>query len=566
MRFILLKSIFLIQILISLASGAAHSADRLAVFAKPTRIRTLSADQASPINDPETIHPAYYAEMFGKSMFDRPSLSENYVSEQGHFKIHYTVSGADAVPLTSTNPDGVPDWVYDAARSAERVYRILVDTLNFDPPPGDNNTDGPEYDIFLRDWPRDDNYGVTYPENEIQQTNRPYDYSSYIVIDNDFAEEIYYTRGPDALHVTIAHEFFHAVQLGYNWHESNGLPGVSTAAGDRYFLEWCSVWMEERAYPAVDDYFQYLPLFFYSPEESLWSNYYHYSLGMFIRYITDLYGEQILAQIWEKIKDDFAFTALDETLAQYGTGTAALWNEFVRRSYFTGSRYDEIQALSPDARDFPLLQFPSNNSANLVDEVDFEITGEPFSTNLIMVAVESNMLIGLKNFAGLDQGFYGSLILNKDSGEDISEPFTFYTDFLIGEAGPGDSLGIFVTNNDVQNDVAYSLTVAQFPDTVSYPSVFLALYPNPLGMYLESDLNFKLQLGRRLSSLECSIINLLGQELLRVKYEAAELQFGPNILHIPYELIAGKNPPSGVYFIVCRVGSKTVSRKFTIIR
>lgn len=71
-------------------------------------------------------------------------------------------------------------------------------------------------------------------------------------IDNSYYESSYYTRGINALKVTLAHEFGHAVQLlSYGlWDE------------DIWFYEMTSIWLEEAVFDDVNDYYAYIPRFF----------------------------------------------------------------------------------------------------------------------------------------------------------------------------------------------------------------------------------------------------------------------------------------------------------------
>ena len=81
---------------------------------------------------------------------------------------------------------------------------------------------------------------------------------SYLELDNDYTNPVYQqTKGTDALRVTIAHEFHHAVQFGYY----QGTDGV-------WWQESTSTWMEEVAYPHIDDYLQYLPSFLDVPHRA----------------------------------------------------------------------------------------------------------------------------------------------------------------------------------------------------------------------------------------------------------------------------------------------------------
>lgn len=514
------------------------------------------------------IHPEQRAKVLGKAVWDRPTLenAKEYTTSEGHFKIRYTTTGYNAVDSTITNIYNIPDWVYETGKTAERAYRILVDTLKFQPPPPDNNIDGAEIDIFIKNW-GGIYYGMTYPEDEVISTSRHYDWTSYIVIDNDYVESGYYTQGFDALHVTVAHEFFHMIQLGYNWWESNGLPGVSSSCGDRYFLEWCSVWFEERAYPKVNDYYNYLYDYFYYPSYSMWSNQYWYALEIFLRFILDRYGEELLVKIWDQIKYKYAFQAFEEVMSdENGVELSHVWNEFCRSCYYTGQRFDENLALSSDAKDFPLLEFSYENDFVLIDEVILTTNAEPFATIPFRLTFEKNQFIGIKKLKELNDSFIGSYIFDLFFSNDITSNLSFSNDLFIGEARTRDTLVIFLTNTSINSSYDFNLTVSEFPDTLQIPTKFIALYPNPLRINAKSDFQFDIQLGEILDCLTVYIFDLQGRRILKKKFTAEYLNLGITSLKIYFNEIQRLNPSSGVYFTVIKAGSKRVVKKFTIIK
>jgi len=514
------------------------------------------------------IHPKQRVKVLGKAVWDRPTLenAKEYTTSEGHFKIRYTTTGYNAVDSTITNIYNIPDWVYETGKTAERAYRILVDTLKFQPPPPDNNIDGAEIDIFIKNW-GGSYYGMTYPEGEVISTSRRYDWTSYMVIDNDYVESGYYTQGIDALHVTVAHEFFHMIQLGYNWWESNGLPGVSSYNGDRYFLEWCSVWFEERAYPKVNDYYNYLYDYFYYPSYSIWSNQYWYALEIFLRFILDRYGEELLVKIWDEIKYKYAFQAFEEVMSdENGVELSHVWNEFCRSCYYTGQRFDENLALSSDAKDFPLLEFPYENDFVLIDEVILTTNAKPFATIPFRLTFEKNQFIGIKKPKELNDSFIGSYIFDLFFSNDITSNLSFSNDLFIGEARTRDTLVIFLTNTSINSSYDFNLTVSEFPDTLQIPTKFIALYPNPLRINAKSDFQFDIQLGEILDCLTVYIFDLQGRRILKKKFTAEYLNLGITSLKISFNEIQRLNPSSGVYFTVIKAGSKRIVKKFTIIK
>ncbi len=69
--------------------------------------------------------------------------------------------------------------------------------------------------------------------------------------------------------VTAAHEYFHAIQFGYDGWE---MP---------WLLEASAVWMEEEMYDDINDCYQYMADWFKQPERSLDEDGYHW-YGSFI--------------------------------------------------------------------------------------------------------------------------------------------------------------------------------------------------------------------------------------------------------------------------------------------
>jgi hypothetical protein len=509
------------------------------------------------------IRPEQRAAILGKAVWERPDLPEEWTTPEGNFKIHYTTLGDDAVNPMCTNQYDVPDWVYETGKTAEYSYRLLIDTLGFSPPPVDSK-EGAEIDIYIKNW-AGSYYAMTYPEDEVQGTERQYDYTSYMVIDNDYTEDNYYTHGYDALRVTVSHEFFHMIQLGYNWWEGNGLPGVNYYDGDRYFLEWCSVWFEERAWPSVNDYYNYLDSFFNNPNQSLWYTDYDYSLGFFLRYILDKYiGEENLVKVWENIKTEYAFQSLQEVLFDECNVTLSdVWNEFCQSCYYTGHRHSERLSPSPDAMDFPLLSISEEKALIFADNTTFYFRANPFSTNPLRLTFSDNKLIGINKQVEMTDNFIGRFILDKSNSGDISFKIDF-NDFYIGEAQQCDTLMIFITNTTMDSTIDANLTVSEFPDSAEYQTKLLAFYPNPFIYYSNSDLKVDFQVGTHFKDLNIYFYNLLGQKVLEKTYNSAVLNFGLNSFYIPFDKI--KDLPSGVYIASFELGSKRISKKFTIVK
>ena len=260
----------------------------------------------------------------------RPSADYHVISPSRHFRIHYDISGSDGVDPEDTNANGYPDYVDAVAATLDSTWTLQVESLAFNAPPTDGILGGgPEYDVYIEDLGRGRYYGLTYPEGSGATT------TSYLVIDNNYTDSIYReTRGLDALHVTVAHEFNHSIQFGY-YQGSDGI----------WWQEATSTWMEDVAYPAVNDYLQYIASFLLNPEYALNSGapeLHIYGAALFAHFLDQHYGRDLIRRIWAEIgaranANLDHFDRVVRTVAAGGMGTAT--SEFAVWNYFTGTRY-----------------------------------------------------------------------------------------------------------------------------------------------------------------------------------------------------------------------------------
>ncbi|MBN1212997.1 MAG: hypothetical protein JXA92_10500 [candidate division Zixibacteria bacterium] len=300
----------------------------------------------------------------GAELYVRPVLDLSYDSPGGEFKIHYTKTGPDSVYRASVDSDidGVPDFVERVALIADSVYEHIINELGYPIPPSDGfyNGGGDEkYDIYLKDL-QGEAYGLDYPDSayigpgEKQST-------SFIVLDNDYYEfyildanndriYIYRNRPLDAIRVTTAHEFFHAVQFGIDFLESElEALGDNVYMMKRYWMEMSAVWMEEEVYDNINDYYNYLPYFFYFPMSSIqqfnsYSDPHPYASVVFPIYLSETYGRDIIRDIWllcgEMGTGPHFLYAAQNKIDSASNGTASLgsaFRDFALWNFFTGS-------------------------------------------------------------------------------------------------------------------------------------------------------------------------------------------------------------------------------------
>ncbi len=168
--------------------------------------------------------------------------------------VHYVTSTLDAPSLTDVSPaNGIPDYVDSAVATFEEVWTTEVTTYGYRAPKSDitsaNNGGSALIDVYITQLGDQGLYGYCTtddPNTDPASGYAYYDFSAYCVVDNDYAEFPPPSTGLPGLQVTMAHEFFHAVQFAYD------------ALEDTWFMESTATWMEDENYDAVNDNLQYL--------------------------------------------------------------------------------------------------------------------------------------------------------------------------------------------------------------------------------------------------------------------------------------------------------------------
>lgn len=268
-----------------------------------------------------------------KSMNDRPVLPDSFISETQRFMIHYTTEGKDAVAVEDLNGNAVPDRVEKIALAFEQSYAVEIESLNYNLPPSFEGGAKP-YQIYITDLSV--NYAITVVENRDSTVSAQKQVSSYILFDNDFEGPGYHLQGDDAIKVIAAHEFFHAIQLGYVFRKTDG-----------FFFELSAVWMEDQVFDEVDNYLYYLDYFFADPDVPLNAVSYTipnifkhiYGACIFAFYIEENFGADAIREIWQWMPDESALEATNNIFKKHHSDIESEYVKFSIWNFFTGSRF-----------------------------------------------------------------------------------------------------------------------------------------------------------------------------------------------------------------------------------
>jgi len=286
----------------------------------------------------------------------RPDLPLYYdVPPENHFRIHYdTVStNSHSVDMSyGVDIDGTPNYVKTCATILQEVWQREIEEMDYPAPPADNfYAEGgtAALDIYIVAMPTGILGQTTPDEVFIHQTRNIPVSTAFIEIDNDYQGFGYPSdQWDEVMAVTLAHEFFHAVQMGIDASES--LEGPDDLASDYWWLEMTATWMEDMVYDDVNDYYNYLQYFFDHPNWALTTQgltgprvYYPYAACVWPRFLTEKFGEQIIHDIWMECGQHAYFNTLSawaNQITSRGSGLRDELGRFRLWCYFSGERHD----------------------------------------------------------------------------------------------------------------------------------------------------------------------------------------------------------------------------------
>jgi hypothetical protein len=495
----------------------------------------------------------------------RPSTQHSLLTPSGHFRVHYDTEGSDAVDPTDDDANGIPDYIDLAATVLDSTWELEVEQLGYNPPPSDNGLGGgEEYDVYVIDIVRrgcgnsGPVYGCTYPGSSNAVTH------SHLEIDNNFTDSSYVqTRGLDALRVTIAHEFHHAIQFGY-YAKFDG----------SWWQESTSTWMEEVAYPRIDDYLQYLTHFLGEPQRALNSGVYRslhtYGSAIFSLFLDQRYGRELNRLIWEEVgrRKSVQLDHFDHVIRQVepgGLGVAA--GEFAVWNYFTNNRYrGEYYAegnLYPTVptRDIAVAAETVVRDTSLVD-----------ATGSVYLRLQPRLRPGgVDLFFDADQGAWRRhlLLIGPDS---VSVQLASESPIRVTSWDQFDEIVLVATAAE-RTGLAYQhFLAAQFDPNLTNPDQPAALatllkpnYPNPFrpGQHPHTRLAFDLAVPSQETRLALFTANGalvweqdLGERAAREDY--AVLWDGRNL--------AGNPVASGIYHLLLEADGTAAKRTLAVVR
>ena len=501
-----------------------------------------------------------------------PDLPFSMISSKGHFKIHYALQGIYAVSPLDKDNNLIPDYVDECAKAFEFAYSKQVEYMGFPPPPNNGENGKNPYDVYIVEFANQGYYGLTTSELALPGSTNTHAYSlTYIEVDNNYAEtdrtsvgnSSFNTFGLDALKITAAHEFQHAIHLA-NF-------GINKEQYDVSLYEMFCTWIEFFHYPDIKDYHYYVKNYFLQPKDNRFGQRYvnnvssGYANALFFEYLHDIsqgknLGFKPVLDMWDYIgKHHLGYRALELALQDNGIPLHDIWCGFVQRAYYTGSRSFDIDSSMKfqDARLFPTLK----------SEIAF-VNPRAVFTGYVFPYELRGLSASIKNNSEL-----------LDTANLIVSPA--FADFYSVFGGQDKAYAVVVDKNSNNMPIGYdyfadiNLYSVPFCSKIHYAEGQIHLsadrvYPNPLILDKHTDLCLPLPLNVKSGDeVEVKIFTVGGLPVHAFKTKA-EVDY-QNRSRTPLQVLIAKLTniqllEPAVYVFTVFSGGETVSGKFMVKR
>ena len=391
-----------------------------------------------------------------KKILQRPVLQTSIVTPSGNFRIHFDTIGSNIANYS----------ISELAVALDSAYNFEVNFLGYPPAPADGTEGGDDkYDIYVM------NLGNEYGETDTDAYLGSNKYTTYMEIVNDFNG--FYTQGIDAARVTVAHEYFHAIQIG-NY--------IFRYDQDGFFYEISSTAMEDFVYSSINDYYAYLPAYFKNAENtfacfSCGGGHQPYALSIWNIFMKERFGYDIIKRQWELMPQMRALNAINNSILERGSTYRKEFNLFGTWLFYTGYRSINGQYFS-EAKNYPLLKPESvfddlpqiNGSAHPTSQNYMRVINKNNFDTLDVIISNSDYLNGIDSL----NAFFPYQYSIFDSPVSGSHKLTdsYYTSFYVSDFLVWSETDI-LNNNIIRQDTTIILpssliTEYAFPDPFRY--------------------------------------------------------------------------------------------------
>ena len=500
-----------------------------------------------------------------RAMNERPeSEGLDHTHDNGYFRFHYTTSGTHAVDSTDADGNNVPDYIDQMANVFAHVATVQLDSIGYAEPPSDgwlpvtyDNGGSSHYDIYVRNiasntfgYAQSEYFANNTGNNEHTTVTEVNALTSLMAMRNNYTgfyapnNQYGATSELEAVQLTAAHEYQHAVQFGYDGYEKTWL------------FEATATQMEEQIYDGINDCHTWLPSWFAEPQKSIDHPSEHW-YGSFIlpQYIFEHFGGSLtLKRIWEKslLDDsyygDFSHKAISLALTDEGSSFSDALNKMVIANRILSSS-NNAGVFSYEEADI----FPVNGPAtyqtityNSGTEQSIASTNlNRFASQYTRVNTSDPVLVNLTNNSGVAEDLNMHAIISYPnnswtvfSGNSINVDPTGSSTIYLAVVSQDTS----AENWDYQIDITDGELAVDYeavPDLISISDN----YPNPFNPFTSFDIQIPFT-----QQIRIKVISVIGKHIAEIANQT--LPAGNWTFRWDGMSNSGKPVPSGHYFIV----------------
>ncbi|UCF64259.1 MAG: T9SS type A sorting domain-containing protein [bacterium] len=476
-----------------------------------------------------------------KPYFNEPFLEDSMISPQGNFMLHFDRTGVDAVPETDFSGNGIPDFIDSAAAIFDYVRSYEIQVLGYQAPLGLDGNPVDIYHVFFQNLQTE--YGSTFAKDEIPGPSDYYRYTSYIILDNDFQNSNYLTRGLSGLKMTAAHEFLHAIQL------SNRIWWIAGEPADLFLMEMTSTWIEDVIYEEINNYLYYLPPLFKRFSNTSFTNIedlYPYGNSLFWHMVEKRFGRTAATEVWAKVREKPGLDALNDFFTDYNSSLAYQIHQYGIWMNFTGMQADTVNFF-PEGDLYPNLNLQAVDIYNFQNSFAEQKKVLPLASRVLQIYLESGQEYSINAVSTQYNGFCSHI-----SASDVLNTVQFYQNGMF-TLWSDPSVRIILTNTI--NDTAwvkYSLGTKLSGENDDF-----MVFPNPV-ILSEND--------------RLSFVNIPEPGDIFV-FNSIGIQIFHHTITNQYQIYSwdlknkwGEPLSSGVYLFLFKSPNSNYTGKFTLVR
>ena len=500
-----------------------------------------------------------------RAMNDRPESEDlDQTHDNGYFRFHYTTSGTHAVAGADADGNNIPDYIDQMANVFAHVATVQLDSFGYAEPPSDGwlpvtNDNGGSglYDIYIRDiasntfgYAQSEYFANNTGNNEHTTVTEVNALTSLMAMRNNYTgfyspnNQYGATSELEAIQLTAAHEYQHAVQFGYDGYEK------------AWLFEATATEMEEQIYDGINDCHTWLPSWFAEPQKSIDHHSEHW-YGSFIlpQYIFEHFGGYLtLRRIWQNsvLNDsyygDFSHLAISLALSDEGSSFSDAINKMVVANRILSSSTNAGVFSYEEADIFPVNGPATYQTITYNSGTDQSVTStnlNRFASQYTRVNTSDPVLVNLTNNSGLAEDLNMHAIISYSNNS-----WTVYSGNSINVDPTGSStiylaVGRQVTSADnwvYQIDITdgeLAVDNEAVPDLISISNN----YPNPFNPSTSFDIQIPFK-----QQIRIKVMSVTGKRIAEIANQT--LPAGNWTFRWDGMSNSGKPAPSGQYFIV----------------